>query len=187
MSLKESNEQIAANDINNSEEVNKTIENSKQMTDEDREYYSSGVKQVMGEDVTSLAETYAENPYKSKLIGKTEKLDDTKYKNRYAEAHGIEKDSKEYDNISEEDIAYMLAYNKALEEVEDNTEDYIKLLKDTKKDEEALKEIQGHWEANKDLINAATKNQKNIMVNGLRLVKQLKKKCENQLKLLNHN
>ena len=32
-----------------------------------------------------------------------------------------------------------------------------KLLKDTKKDEEALKEIQGHWEANKDLINAATK------------------------------
>ena len=157
MSLKESNEQIAANDINNSEEVNKTIENSKQMTDEDREYYSSGVKQVMGEDVTSLAETYAENPYKSKLIGKTEKLDDTKYKNRYAEAHGIEKDSKEYDNISEEDIAYMLAYNKALEEVEDNTEDYIKLLKDTKKDEEALKEIQGHWEANKDLINAATK------------------------------
>ena len=157
MSLKESNEQIAANDINNSEEVNKTIENSKQMTDEDREYYSSGVKQVMGEDVTSLAETYAENPYKSKLIGKTEKLDDTKYKNRYAEAHGIEKDSEEYDNISEEDIAYMLAYNKALEEVEDNTEDYIKLLKDTKKDEEALKEIQGHWEANKDLINAATK------------------------------
>ncbi len=157
MSLKESNEQIAANDINNSEEVNKTIENSKQMTDEDREYYSSGVKQVMGEDVTSLAETYAENPYKSKLIGKTEKLDDTKYKNQYAEAHGIEKDSEEYDNISEEDIAYMLAYNKALEEVEDNTEDYIKLLKDTKKDEEALKEIQGHWEANKDLINAATK------------------------------
>ena len=157
MSLKESNEQIAANDINNSEEVNKTIENSKQMTDEDREYYSSGVKQVMGEDVTSLAETYAENPYKSKLIGKTEKLDDTKYKNRYAEAHGIEKDSEEYDNISEEDIAYMLAYNKALEEVEDNTEDYIKLLKDTKKDEEALKEIQGHWEANKDLINAANK------------------------------
>ena len=157
MSLKESNEQIAANDINNSEEVNKTIENSKQMTDEDREYYSSGVKQVMGEDVTSLAETYAEDPYKSKLIGKTEKLDDTKYKNRYAEAHGIEKDSKEYDNISEEDIAYMLAYNKALEEVEDNTEDYIKLLKDTKKDEEALKEIQGHWEANKDLINAANK------------------------------
>ena len=111
----------------------------------------------MGEDVTSLAETYAENPYKSKLIGKTEKLDDTKYKNRYAEAHGIEKDSEEYDNISEEDIAYMLAYNKALEEVEDNTEDYIKLLKDTKKDEEALKEIQGHWEANKDLINAANK------------------------------
>ena len=157
MSLKESNEQIAANDINNSEEVNKTIENSKQMTDEDREYYSSGVKQVMGEDVASLAETYAEDPYKSKLIGKTEKLDDTKYKNRYAEAHGIEKDSEEYDNISEEDIAYMLAYNKALEEVEDNTEDYIKLLKDTKKDEEALKEIQGHWEANKDLINAATK------------------------------
>ena len=157
MSLKESNEQIAANDINNSEEVNKTIENSKQMTDEDREYYSSGVKQVMGEDVASLAETYAEDPYKSKLIGKTEKLDDTKYKNRYAEAHGIEKDSKEYDNISEEDIAYMLAYNKALEEVEDNTEDYIKLLKDTKKDEEALKEIQGHWEANKDLINAANK------------------------------
>lgn len=157
MSLKESNEQIAANDINNSEEVNKTIENSKQMTDEDREYYSSGVKQVMGEDVASLAETYAENPYKSKLIGKTEKLDDTKYKNQYAEAHGIEKDSKEYDNIDEDDIAYMLAYNKALEEVEDNTEDYIKLLKDTKKDEEALKEIQGHWEANKDLINAATK------------------------------
>lgn len=157
MSLKESNEQIAANDINNSEEVNKTIENSKQMTDEDREYYSSGVKQVMGEDVASLAETYAEDPYKSKLIGKTEKLDDTKYKNQYAEAHGIEKDSKEYDNISEEDIAYMLAYNKALEEVEDNTKDYIKLLKDTKKDEEALKEVQGHWEANKDLINAANK------------------------------
>ena len=44
----------------------------------------------MGEDVASLAETYAEDPYKSKLIGKTEKLDDTKYKNRYAEAHGIE-------------------------------------------------------------------------------------------------
>ena len=161
MSLKESNEQIAANDINNSEEVNKTIENSKQMTDEDREYYSSGVKQVMGEDVASLAETYAEDPYKSKLIGKTEKLDDTKYKNQYAEAHGIEKDSKEYDNIDEDDIAYMLAYNKALEEVEDNTEDYIKLLKDTKKDEEALKEIQGHWEANKDLINAATKELEN--------------------------
>lgn len=157
MSLKESNEQIAANDINNSEEVNKTIENSKQMTDEDREYYSSGVKQIMGEDVASLAETYAEDPYKSKLIGKTEKLDDTKYKNRYAEAHGIEKDSKEYDNISEDDIAYMLAYNKALEEVEGNTKDYIKLLKDTKKDEEALKEVQGHWEANKDLINAANK------------------------------
>lgn len=156
MDLKESNEQIAANDINNSEEVNKTIEDSKQMTDEDREYYSSGVKQVMGEDVTSLAETYAENPYKSKLIGKTEKLDDTKYKNQYAEAHGIEKDSEEYDNIDEDDIAYMLAYNKALEEVEDNTEDYIKLLKDTKKDEEALKEIQGHWKANKDLIDAAT-------------------------------
>ena len=157
MSLKESNEQIAANDINNSEEVNKTIENSKQMTDEDREYYSSGVKQVMGEDVASLAETYAEDPYKSKLIGKTEKLDDTKYKNQYAEAHGIEKDSKEYDNISEDDIAYMLAYNKALEEVEGNTKDYIKLLKDTKKDEEALKEVQGHWEANKDLIDAANK------------------------------
>ena len=86
----------------------------------------------MGEDVASLAETYAEDPYKSKLIGKTEKLDDTKYKNQYAEAHGIEKDSKEYDNIDEDDIAYMLAYNKALEEVEDNTEDYIKLLKDKK-------------------------------------------------------
>ena len=28
---------------------------------------------------------------------------------------------------------------------------------ETFNDEEALKEIQGHWEANKDLINAATK------------------------------
>lgn len=152
--LTESNEVLATNDINNNEAVNKAIENSKILTEEDKNTYNSGIKQNMAEDVADYTKTYAEDPQKYGLIKKDETLED--YKDDYAQAHNIKEGSEEYKAITNDDIANMLAYNKALEEVEGNVNKYIEAVQDTKIAKKAFSQIQDIWNDNSDSMKEAT-------------------------------
>lgn len=152
--LTESNEVLATNDINNNEAVNQAIKDSKILTEEDKSTYDSGIKQNMAEDVADYTKTYAEDPYKYGLIKKDETLEE--YKDDYAKAHNIEEGSKEYKAITNDDIANMLAYNKALEEVEGNINKYIETVQDTKIAKKAFSQIQDIWNDNSDSMKEAT-------------------------------
>ena len=152
--IKGNTENIASNaqqDILANELTNKAIfgENSP-LTKEQKEKYGTGITQVMGEDVAVGAERYALD--KDKMLSLYKEIDptiksekDEQLKQWYAKQNNIEEGSEEYDKITTETIRNAVAYQKALDDVNDSVKEYIELVEDTEKDNEALNNISKSW------------------------------------------
>ena len=167
--IKGNTESIAQNaqqDILANESTNKAIfgENSP-LTEEQKEQYGTGITQVMGEDVAVGAQAYANDD--KKMLSLYKEIDatatsagDKQLKDWYAKQNNIEIGSEEYDKITEETVKNAIAYQKALDDVNDRVEEYLNLIEDTEKDNEALKNISKTWEDQSDNFKTITDNAK---------------------------
>ena len=167
--IKGNTESIAQNaqqDILANESTNQAIfgENSP-LTEEQKEQYGTGITQVMGEDVAVGAQAYVNDD--KKMLSLYKEIDatatdagDKQLKDWYAEQNNIEKDSEEYTKITAETVKNAIAYQKALDDVNDRVEEYLKLIEDTEKDDKALKNISKTWEDQSDNFKTITDNAK---------------------------
>ena len=120
--------------------------------------YRAGLVDYMGEEVIRSTKQGISDEDWSK--------NQQSYKEQYAERNHLTYDSKkdvfkdeegEKTNVSDEDIKNLIAYNKSLEEVNNNLDLYEKILKDTKKDNKSLANIKEIWDNQSSAIKEASK------------------------------
>lgn len=167
--IKGNTESIAQNaqqDILANESVNKAIfgENSP-LTKEQKEQYGTGITQIMGEDVAVGAQAYANDD--KKMLSLYKEIDATatsagneQLKQWYAKQNNIEIGSEEYEAITPETVKNAIAYQKALDDVNDNVEKYLQLIEDVEKDNKALNNISKTWEQQSNNFKIITDNAK---------------------------